>query len=107
MLNKTFKKLEKVADEELEMANKNNPPLFNSPHEGYAVILEEVEEAEADLIYSKLKLKNAWGEIKMDDNPKHCIEELCNYALYGASELIQVAAMCKKFTYSAKNWEEE
>lgn len=35
-------------DKELKKANENNPP-FHSAHEGYAVLLEEVEEVKEEL----------------------------------------------------------
>jgi len=58
--------------DEYVRASEKFPP-FNSAHEGYAVILEELEEA--------------WDEIK-GNNPERAIEEI-----------IQAGAMCIRFVY--------
>lgn len=62
---------------ELELAN-NKFPLFNSPHEGYAVIKEELDEL--------------WHEIKNDKHPMSKSNQ--------KDEAIQVAAMAIKFLIS-------
>ena len=62
---------EKV-QEEVDKAKKVYPNDFNNFHEGYAVLLEEVDEL--------------WDEIKKK-NP-----DLCNLK----KEVIQVSAMCKR-----------
>ena len=59
---------------ELNDANKKFPP-FNSPHEGYAVILEEMDEL--------------WDEIKNNKHPMSSTKQ--------KHEAIQVAAMGIKF----------
>jgi hypothetical protein len=41
--------IELVIGMELERANKINKPKFNSNHEGWAVILEELQEAEQEM----------------------------------------------------------
>ena len=62
---------------ELNTANEKFP-LFNSPHEGYAVLLEEVDEL--------------WDEIKGDKAPLAKVRQ--------KEEAIQVAAMALKFLIS-------
>lgn len=62
--------------DELERARKNNAP-FNSEHEGYAVLLEEVDEL--------------WDEVKL--NPK------ARSNTRTQAEAIQVAAMALRFIY--------
>ena len=59
---------------ELERAQKNYPKM-NSFHEGYAIILEELDEV--------------WDEIKMKN---HNVQEIYR-------ELIQVGAMCVRCAY--------
>lgn len=85
---------------ELDNANKLFP-LFHSPHEGYAVIKEEIEEAEEQLTYSKQLLESLWTSIKVNDNSlpysKMFCEDLKQRAIDGATELIQVAAMAQKY----------
>ena len=60
---------------EIASANKKFQEIFNSDHEGYAVIKEELEEV--------------WDEIKKD-----------NHKL-AREEMVQVAAMAVKFIYSS------
>lgn len=67
------RKLGEEAAEELHRANKKHGTLFASPHEGYSVILEELDEL--------------WEHIK--DNTSRTNE--------ARAEAIQVAAMALKF----------
>ena len=53
-------------------------PLFNSSHEGYAVILEEMDEL--------------WDEVKNNKNPKSIVNQ--------KKEAIQIGAMAIKFLIS-------
>lgn len=82
---------------ELENANKLHPP-FASMHEGYAVMLEEVEEAEEAFAELKRDMRQMWDHIKGDSPEgveqyawfvRHEAESLCR-------EAIQVAAMARK-----------
>lgn len=70
-------KLADLIDDELHSANLKFP-LFNSPHEGYAVLLEEVDEL--------------WYEIKSGGSNDRMKEEA-----------IQVAAMAIKFIKSLES----
>lgn len=70
--------LEQVA-KEIERATKKYGP-FNSPHEGYGIILEELDEM--------------WDEIKAND-----IER-------AREEAIQVAAMAIRFLMDSEKWPE-
>jgi NTP pyrophosphatase (non-canonical NTP hydrolase) len=69
-LNKDF---EGMVCEELERARAKNAPM-NSLHEGYAVILEELDEF--------------WDEVKKKKGERNTTHLL--------QELVQVAAMCQK-----------
>lgn len=76
-------------------------PAFNSPHEGYAVILEEVEEAADDLKAMQTYLSYAWNNIKSNYlDIKVYLDEVEITALNAACECIQVAAMCQKYRKS-------
>lgn len=88
----------RLVEKELESANKKFP-RFNSAHEGYAVILEEMEEAGENLNNADILLKELWCGVKhnsvslyMDD-----VAALKTEAINAACELIQVAAMAQKF----------
>lgn len=91
----------KLADEESQRSMIKHP-LFNSTHEGYAVLKEEVEEADIEMINIKFELDNTWGYIKRDktENALTHIKSLKEYAINLAAESIQVAAMAQKFIES-------
>lgn len=83
---------------EIELASANERfPQFHSAHEGWAVIKEEVEEAEEELAKMKIYLAGAWGNITSDVQANSDIESLKQRAINVACEAIQVAAMCQKF----------
>lgn len=89
--------LQAAIQAELENANRLHPP-FASLHEGYAVMLEELDEAEEALVEIKYDMRQMWGHIKCDSPEgaeqfawfvRHEAENLCR-------EAIQVAAMARK-----------
>jgi hypothetical protein len=71
---------------------------FNSTHEGYAVLKEEIEEAEDEIGKVKIALNDMWTAIKSDENQgaRYIAERALEMAKKGVSEMIQVAAMCQK-----------
>jgi hypothetical protein len=88
----------KLSEEERKRSMLKHP-LFNSTHEGYAVIKEEVEEAEAEFKYVNLTTNSMWYCVK-SNNEIGALENakiLKEYAICLASEAIQVAAMAQKF----------
>lgn len=91
-----------LANEEIERSMIEHP-LFNSTHEGYAVIKEEVEEVqeEVELIMGSLEIlwegtKRNWTKESLI---KRC-EKIKKHSLLNAAESIQVAAMAQKFINS-------
>ena len=101
MMDKTIEGVEKLADAELKMANEQHP-LFASNHEGAAVILEEVEEAEIELNAMKNCYELLWHEVKSDDPTRAGLwaDSLKRSAIRCAAECIQVAAMSEKIKMS-------
>jgi hypothetical protein len=87
---------------ELDSASIENGSTFNSQHEGYAIILEEVQEAKEELDRVEQKLKLLWGATRRDEYPVEAIQMLNHYAKLVACEAIQVAAMSTKFMNSFK-----
>lgn len=96
--------IEKLINDELRAANKKFP-LFSSWHEAYAVILEEVEEAQDEMTMLKEeRLPRFWSRVKN----KHVspasyagdMGAIRGYAVRAIEELIQVAAMCDKAVIS-------
>jgi hypothetical protein len=75
---------------------------FNSAHEGYAIIKEEVEKSEEELDRIKRKLNWIWGAVKRNEYPEDPIVLLNHYAELLACEAIQIAAMALKFDASLK-----
>lgn len=107
-MNAVKKDVEELVVKELNSANEQFP-LFASLHEGYAVMLEEIEEAEFDLEQIKDEIYYIWQRIKKNENKgvtslANCIKE---YAVDLACEAIQVAAMAEKVIVSEKNRKEK
>lgn len=95
MMKRLMENVNELVKQELKLANENFPP-FNSNHGGYAVLLEEVEEAEQEMCMVKSSLNYVWGSVKTDISIIP-VEDVKNYAVRLACEAIQVAAMCDKF----------
>lgn len=99
-------KINELIQAELERANTIHPPLFNSAHEGYAVILEEVEEAQEDIKQIESGIDAIWTLIRCNIDITKAIERVKPYVVNAITELIQVAAMCDKYKQSAEKWNE-
>ncbi len=85
---------------ETENAKKNYGDRYNSRHEGYAVLLEEVEEAGDDLEYIKNNLAVLWQSIKANDFDSTTLTDIEGTAQLLALEAVQIAAVCTKFKES-------
>lgn len=84
---------------ELDRANKVHEPFFNSYHEAYAVILEEIEETADEWEKMCSSIESAWCEIKADAPPEEIdnwLETAEHFATTAAAEMIQTAAMARK-----------
>ncbi|MCH5340078.1 MAG: hypothetical protein J1E01_01295 [Acetatifactor sp.] len=90
----------KEVQQELDRAN-GKFPLFNSSHEGYAVILEKAEETKDALDIAKLSLNALWNNVEgsklLQDTGKIIHPEAMAYFAFVACEAIQTAAMCLKY----------
>ena len=96
-MNKALEKLPALVAKELEAANAVFPP-FQSLHEGYAVMLEEVEETREAMLEVELLMKALWRDTRYN-NVCHIESHatgISNYAQLVAAEAIQIAAMAKK-----------
>ena len=97
-MKELLKEVELSVKSELERANKVHP-LFNSPHEAYAVIKEEEEEAEHEWDLMKDNISWFWAYVKHDDSEADmldCLKQTKEDAMNLAAEAIQVAAMAQK-----------
>lgn len=97
-MNAIIEKLPVLVTEELEAANMQHT-VFRSPHEGYAVLLEETEEVAEELTAMQDNLRILWSCVKLDDAPNgRCYARFIEAkAIRIAAEAIQVAAMARKF----------
>ena len=89
-------------------------PLFNSTHEGYAVLLEELEEAKEELEKIDKFVEKLWHNVRenaFEDGKYHTkykdsaivnVLLIYNAAIDLACETVQVAAMANKFVESLK-----
>ena len=92
-------------EHELVAANEIHP-LFVSLHESYAVILEELEEAEEQLELCKTQLELAWERIRSDNITPALItmRSIERAAEHLAEEACQVSAMAIKAQQSEIRW---
>lgn len=84
-------------DKELQKANKKNPQ-FHSAHEGYAVLLEEVEEIND--VWYRLRgfVEDIWTfNAKKNEKTSQYVETTKKFTIELIKEAIQVGAMCDKF----------
>jgi len=93
-----------LIDKELQAANEKFP-LFSSNHEAYAVIKEEMEEADEEAENINAFMGLAWAKIRTN-KPHGDIaqewEKVYNAAARMAIEAIQTAAMARKAIVSAR-----
>lgn len=97
-MNAVKEKLPALIEEELEAANVMHK-VFHSPHEGFAVLVEEVEEMTAEMEIVKNTTLELWGAVKLDDEAygQQMARMIEVKATRAAAEAIQVAAMARKF----------
>lgn len=95
--------------DEKRRANKEHPPRFNSPHEGYAVILEEYEEVSEEQRYFKASLDSLWFAVRSDRTPdvlERILGTMKEQAINLVMEAIQVAAMTQKMIDTVEGMED-
>lgn len=96
-MNKVFDKLPALIEEELRAAMDEHGD-FHSFHEGYAVLLEEVDELEFSYDRVRCLSRLMWDHIRKDNN-EGAIKiafQMLKEAQCAAAEAIQVAAMAQK-----------
>ena len=88
--------IEQLAAEELVDANTRHEPKFNSLHEAYAVILEEVEEMKSEMNDLEFDLKAMWHLVMVDSSCKDSLLSIRRDAIHAIQEGLQVLAMADK-----------
>ena len=83
---------------ELTNASKTYGKEYHSLHEGYAVLLEKVEEAEQDFDYIKNHLALMWDDTKENssDFVKASARAIAINAVELAKEAVQIGAVARK-----------
>lgn len=82
--------------------------LNHSYHEGYAVLLEEIDEAKDEIEIIEMLREDLWEYTKRE-NPENAItraEDIAERAIEAASELVQVSAMARKYCMIPSHSEE-
>ena len=82
---------------ELQAITKKYGVHYASPHEGYAVLKEEVEEAEEYIQLLNDKLAEIWKNIKLNWNDSAVVYQAQQSAVALAEEAVQCAAVCERF----------
>lgn len=105
-MDEILEKMEDAAEEERNRIVQKKG-FYHTLHEGYAVLLEEVEEAQEEMESLREDMKAMWGKIREDaeDEAAEIAEEIYNDAMKCAAELMQVGAVCLRFINSnGKEW---
>ncbi|PKM39028.1 MAG: hypothetical protein CVV04_11940 [Firmicutes bacterium HGW-Firmicutes-9] len=97
--------IEAAGEKELARAAAMFGETNNSPHESYAVILEEFQEAQTDGRMFEHNIDFYWDAVKKNDekNQDVWLKEMKEKALRAAIEWTQVYAMCAKALKKKEN----
>ena len=88
--------IEKIIAKELEESKIKHQNNFNSDWEAYAVILEEIQECEEELVKMKECLDVFWQRVRINDKNID-LGNLRQISVNLIQEASQVAAMCDKY----------
>lgn len=95
-MNAVQNQVRELVNVELAAANEKFPQ-FHSPHEGWAVMLEEYKELEEECENIYREMLKMFSDIRMNDKCYYdCALSILLRAVYAACEAIQVAAMAQK-----------
>lgn len=98
---KTKELIVQACKEELRNA-KTFGEFYNSPHEAYAILKEEIEETKDNLSRVETLLNDIWQNIKDNDDEELTanIITLKSYAILTVFEAVQVCGVSEKFKES-------
>lgn len=101
MITKLRNILDYMVEDEIKWARKEHGEKFHSNHEAIAVTFEEAQEAQDELEIVTDEIKGLWRCVKYDwPVPNYVLDRISQHAINGAAELIQVAAMARKWKES-------
>ena len=92
----TEKLVEQLIQSEYLNAVVNFGEKYNSLHEGYAVLLEEVEEVDFEIKHILSCKNDIWGFIKAEILEDYNLKAMKEYIYHAISELAQVGAVLQK-----------
>ena len=100
--------IEALIEDELDRIIREHG-LFASDHEAWAVIREELEEANEDVTLAGLAHASWWKRIREDDfDNLDVIDNIEKNAIEAIKELVQVIACCRKYKRGhLKKWVEK
>lgn len=85
---------------EKDNAVKNWGSKYHSLHEGYAILKEEVEEAQMEEAQLRAFLESFWDHIRYNNKDtgkvRYAVNNIEKYAKKAIAELTQVCAVCEK-----------
>lgn len=93
--------IKKLSETETAWAIRNHG-YYHSLHEGYGVLVEEMDETNSEAGELWISIQNFWESIKQDD-PESAIEyaeEARELAIRAAAEMVQVSAVLQKIIES-------
>lgn len=102
---KASESIEQAICYELQSIVKKCGATYASEHEGYAVLLEEVQEAEENLEYINRCMKELWKEIRINFVTEEFLKGVKAGAIELANEAVQCAAVCERFLETIKREE--
>ncbi len=88
---------------ELQNIVKNYGATYASEHEGYAVLLEEVEEAKECLQIAEETLKDLWKSVRRNEYADDTLWKIKQAAINMAQEAVQVAAVSERYEETIKD----
>lgn len=93
---KTADLINQLVSAEYNNACKHFGDKYNSLHEGYAVLLEEIEEVDFEIKHILSYKNDIWGFIKAETLEDYNLKAMKEYIYHAISELAQCAAVLKK-----------
>lgn len=98
MMTKLLTDLQGVVQNEYTRAGEQHGYIFNGLHEAYAITLEEVDEASAEMQGVYNRMTALWESVKRDNGQlaRQAALDILNKAMLMAAEAVQIAAMAQK-----------